>query len=801
MKFTLSWLKDHLDAPAPLAEIVDALTRVGLEVESVEDPARKYDGFVVGSVIEAKQHPNADRLRVCIVDAGGDPVQVVCGAPNARTGMKSVFSPVGTYIPGKKLTLAKGVIRGVESNGMLCSAAELELSEDHDGIIELPDDAPVGVAYAQYAGLDDPVIDVAVTPNRPDATGVAGIARDLAAAGLGTVKTSVPKAYKGAFDCPTGVHLDFAPSDAHLCPAFALRLLRGVTNGPSPEWMQKRLRAIGLRPISALVDITNYITFDRGRPLHVFDFAKVAGNLTVRRARAGENVLALDGKIYALDESMVAIADENGVESIAGIMGGEQSGCDETTRDVLIESALWDPTTTAHTGRKLGITTDARYRFERGVDPDFCVPGCDLATELVLSICGGEPSRMIVAGDPSRPRRSVPFQYSEVKRLLGVDIPRDEGEAILRRLGFGLEDGRAFVPSWRPDIQVKADVVEQILRIAGVDRAPPAPLPRLDEGVPKPVLTLLQKRTRIAKRTLAALSLREAVTWSFVPKASAELFGGGSRALALANPIAADLSDMRPSLIPGLVAAAERNARRGVSDIALFEVGQIFLAPGENDQRIVAAAVRRGRAKAGEEGRNWSGGGLVDMFDAKRNAMALLSALGVNANAVQIVSGGPSFLHPGRSATLQFGPKTVVGWFGQLHPSTCEALDAEGPIVAFEITLDAIPAPKSKPTKSKPKLNRSDFMPVERDLAFIVGEPVSAGDILKAAEGAERTLVSKVGVFDLYRGEGVAEGAKSVAIHVTLQPRERTLTDAEIDAAISKIVAEVSKKTGATLRS
>jgi phenylalanyl-tRNA synthetase beta chain len=819
MKFTLSWLLDHLDTSASLAEIVDTLTRVGLEVESVEDPARKYDGFVVASVIEAKQHPNADRLRVCIVDAGGGPVQVVCGAPNARTGMKGVFSPVGTYIPGKKLTLAKGVIRGVESNGMLCSAAELELSDDHDGIIELPDDAPVGVAYARFAGLDDPVIDVAVTPNRPDGTGVAGIARDLAAAGLGNVKTPAPKPFAGAFDCPTRVQLDFAPADKHLCPAFALRLVRGVTNGPSPEWMQKRLRAIGLRPISALVDITNYITFDRGRPLHVFDFAKVAGDLTVRRARTGESLLALDGKTYALDESMVAIADANGVESIAGIMGGEHSGCDETTRDVLIESALWDPTTTAQTGRKLGIMTDARYRFERGVDPDFCVPGCDLATEFVLSICGGEPSRMIVAGDPSTPRRSVPFVYGEVKRLLGVDIPREEGEAILRRLGFGIEDRRdlvsfrdpdvtssmtderVLVPSWRPDIQVKADVVEQILRIAGVDRAPPAPLPRLDDGVPKPVLTLMHKRTRLAKRTLAALSLREAVTWSFVPKAAAELFGGGSRSLALANPIAADLSDMRPSLIPGLVAAAERNARRGLSDVALFEVGQVFLGSGENDQRIAAASVRRGRAKAGEEDRNWSGGGLVDVFDAKRDAMAILSALGVNANAVQVLPGGPTFLHPGRAATLQFGPKTIVGWFGQLHPSACEALDAEGPIVAFEITLDAIPAPKAKPTKTKPKLIRSDFMPVERDLAFIVGEPVSAGDILKAAESAERSLVARVGVFDVYRGEGVAEGAKSIAIHVTLQPRERTLTDAEIDAAMSRIVAEVSKTTGATLRS
>src|ERR1700733_12693613 len=722
MKFTLSWLKDHLDTSASLAEIVDALTRVGLEVESVEDPGRKYDGFVVASVIEAKQHPNADRLKVCIGEAGQGPVQVVCGAPNARTGMKGVFSAAGTYIPGKKLTLAKGVIRGVESNGMLCSAAELELSDDHEGIIELPDDAPVGIAYARFAGLDDPVIDVAVTPNRPDATGVAGIARDLAAAGLGSAKTPAPKSFAGAFDCPTGVHLDFAPADAHLCPAFALRLVRGVTNGPSPEWMQKRLRAIGLRAISALVGLTNYNTFDPGRPLHVFDFAKVAGDLTIRRARPGESVLALDGKTYALDETMVAIADANGVESIAGIMGGEHSGCDDTTRDVLIESALWDPTNIAHTGRKLGITTDARYRFERGVDPDFCVPGCDLATDFVLSICGGEPSRMVVAGDPSTPRRSVPFQYSEGKRLLGVEIPREEGEAILRRLGFEVEDGRAFVPSWRPDIQVKADVVEQILRIAGVDRAPPAPLPRLDDGVPRPVLTLMQKRTRLAKRTLAALGSREAVTWSFVSKATAELFGGGSPSLTLVNPMAAELSDMRPSLIPGLVMAAERNARRGLSDVALFEVGQVFLGPGENDQRIAAAALRRGRAKAGEEGRNWSGGGLVDIFDAKRDVMALLSALGVNPGAVQVVSGGPSFLHPGRAATLQFGPKTVVGWFGQLHPSACEALDAEGPIVAFEITLDAIPAPKAKPTKTKPKLIRSDFMPVERDLAFVVGE-------------------------------------------------------------------------------
>jgi phenylalanyl-tRNA synthetase beta chain len=800
MKFTLSWLRDHLDTQASLAEIVDTLTRVGLEVEGVEDPGVKYAGFVVGHVIEATQHPNADRLRVCVVDAGAGPVQVVCGAPNARTGMKSVFSPVGTFIPGKRIILAKGVIRGVESNGMLCSAAELELSNDHDGIMELPDDAPVGVAYARFAGLDDPVIDVALTPNRPDATGVAGIARDLAAAGLGTLKTPKPRTYDGAFDCPTRVRLDFAPSDAHLCPAFALRLVRGVTNGPSPGWMQKRLRAIGLRPISALVDITNYVTFDRGRPLHVYDLAKIEGDITVRRGRPGDSVLALDGRTYALDETMVVITDGKGPDSIAGVMGGERSGCDETTRDVLIESALWDPTNIAQTGRKLGILTDARYRFERGVDPDFCLPGCDLATELVLSICGGEPSHMIVAGDPATPRRTIDFPYKEVKRLIGVDVPRSEGEAILARLGFGVDEAKILVPSWRPDVQVKADVVEQIIRIAGLERAPPTPLPRLDEGVPAPVLTLLQKRTRLAKRTLASLSLREAVTWSFISKRAAELFGGGQPSLALANPIAADLSDMRPSLVPGLVAAAERNARRALTDVALFEVGQIFLGTGDTDQRMAAAAVRRGLAKANQEGRNWRGGGPVDAFDAKADAIALVAALGV-ATAVQVVPGGPDFLHPGRSATLQFGPKNVIGWFGQLHPSVCEALDAEGPIVAFEIVLDAVPAPKAKPTRAKPRLDRSDFMPVERDLAFVVEESVRAGDLLKAAQGAERALVSDISVFDVYQGKGLPEGAKSIAITVTLQPRERTLTDAEIEAAIARIVAEVSKRTGATLRS
>ncbi|MEA2858588.1 MAG: phenylalanyl-tRNA synthetase beta chain, partial [Methylobacteriaceae bacterium] len=624
MKFTLSWLKEHIETQASLAEVCETLTRIGLEVERVENPAEKLKGFVVARVLEAKQHPNADRLRVCMVDPGSAaPVQVVCGAPNARTGMIGVFSPVGTYIPGKDITLAAGVIRGVESNGMLVSAAELEISDDHEGIIELPPDAPVGTSYAQYAGLGDAVIEINLTPNRPDATGIIGIARDLDAAGLGRLKKTDVKPVEGRFPCPVDVKLDFAPGDQHLCPAFALRLVRGVKNGQSPEWMQRRLRAIGLRPINALVDITNYITFDRGRPLHVFDAKKVAGNLTVRRARAGEEVLALDGRTYALDDSVVVIADESGVESIAGIMGGEHSGCDENTVDVLIESALWDPLNIAETGRKLGINTDARYRFERGVDPAFCVPGAELATHLVLDLCGGEPSELIRAGKIETKREAIVFPWSETARLTGLDIPTQEAARILEKLGFDIvptpgNADRTYItpPTWRPDIEGKSDLVEEIIRIAGVDRVPSVALPRPSE-IALAVLTPLQRRTQTARRALAAEGLVEAVTWSFVSKAEAELFGGGAPETALANPIASNLSDMRPSLLPGLIAAAKRNADRGLADLALFEVGQLFKGTSEQDQKIAATALRTGTAKRVGSGRHWSDrAGDVDAFDA-----------------------------------------------------------------------------------------------------------------------------------------------------------------------------------------
>jgi len=808
MKFTLSWLKQHLDTEASLAEIVDTLTRTGLEVEHVEDPAARLGAFVIAAVIEAKPHPNADRLRVCLVDAGGGaPIQVVCGAPNARAGMKSVFSPPGTYIPGKKITLGKGIIRGVESNGMLCSGAELEISDDHGGIIELPEAAPVGAGYAVWAGLDDPMIEINLTPNRPDAMGVEGIARDLAAAGLGRFKAAPIMPIAGGFPCPVEVRLDFANEDRHLAPVFALRLVRGVVNGPSPDWLQSRLKSIGLRPINALVDVTNYLAYDRARPLHVFDAKKVTGALVVRRAKAGEHVLALDGRTYGLDDGVVVITDDKGVESIAGIMGGEESGCDETTTDVLIESALWDPANIARSGRKLKINSDARYRFERGIDPAFCLPGLELATALVLELCGGSASEITLAGVVPEPDRRVNFPWSEVQRLTGLELPVSHMATILEKLGFELAavpDNSDLVvakaPSWRPDIEGKADLVEEIVRIAGLEKVTSQPLPREDAKIPEPVLTLLQRRTRAAKRALAAEGLIETVNWSFVSKTQAELFGGAPT-VALANPIATDLSDMRPSLLPGLILAAQKNADRGTPDVALFEVGQIFKGDGESDQRMAVAALRRGTAKPQGSGRHWAAAAAaVDVFDAKGDALALFAALGVPQGGLQIVSGGPAWFHPGRSGTLQFGPKNIIGHFGELDPRLLEALDAGGPIVAFELTLDAIPAPKLRATKTKPKLELSEFMPLRRDFAFLVDRSVKAADLIKAAQAGERQLLTHVSVFDVYEGSGIPADKKSVALEVTLQPRDKTLTEAEIDEISAKIVGEIGKKTGASLR-
>jgi phenylalanyl-tRNA synthetase beta chain len=804
MKFTLSWLKDHLDTDAPLDAIVGNLTMIGLEVENVENKAKALAPFTIARVISAERHPNADRLSVCLVDTGsGDPVQVVCGAPNARAGMKGVFSPPGTFIPGKNMTLGVGTIRGVESRGMLCSGFELQLSDDHEGILDLPADAPVGARYAEWARLDDPTIEINLTPNRPDCTGVHGIARDLAAAEIGKFKDDRIKPVEGGFACPVGVRLDFGAT-APLCRGFALRLVRGVTNGASPQWLARRLTAIGLRPINALVDITNYITFDRGRPLHVFDAAKVLGNLAVRRARSGETLAALDGKTYALDYTMCVIADDAGVLSLAGIMGGAASGSSEATADVLIESALWDEINIAHTGRKLNVDSDARYRFERGVDPAFMIPGLELATRMVLDLCGGTPSAVATAGDTDIPDRVIEFPLDQVGRLAGIQLPFAEIKFVLGRLGFYTAGAgpviKVAVPTWRPDIHGTADIVEEIVRIVGVDRVPMTPFER-GETARKPVLTALQIRTRKAKRALAARGLVEAVTWSFVSKPQAAMFGGGAPELALANPIAADLSDMRPSLVPGLIAAAQKNADRGYADVALFEVGQIFRGDRPQDQFVAASGVRRGLARALVPGRHWASGGAgVDAFDVKADALAALAAAGAPMQGLQVVPGGPSWLHPGRCGTIQIGPQNVLGHFGELHPRALEALGAKGPLAAFETVLDRIPEPKARPTRAKPALELSPFQPVERDFAFIVDRSVKAGDILRAAQGVDRKLIANIAVFDVYEGPGIDPGKKSIAIAVTLAPRDKTMTDQEIDAVAARIVAEVGKRTGGVLR-
>jgi len=753
-------------------------------------------------VLSAEKHPDADKLRVLSVDTGtgAPPVQVVCGAPNARAGLVGAFAAPGVHIPGTGITLGVGTIRGVESRGMMCSERELEISDDHNGIIELPEDAPLGTSYAAYAHLDDPVIDINLTPNHPDATGVHGIARDLAASGLGRLKDGavVPVAGKGP--CPVKVTIE-APE---LCPGFALRLVRGVRNGPSPKWMQRRPPALGPPPARALVDITNYVPFDRGRPLHVFDAKKVAGNLVVRRARDGEKVLALDGRDYTLTPEMCAIADDDGVESIAGVMGGEHSGCDETTTDVLVESALWDPIATARTGRALGIITDARYRFERGVDPEFMVPGLELATRLVLDLCGGEATASEVVGYAGHTPKVVSFPLSEVKRLTGLDVPGKTSLDILSRLGFqpkgSGETVDVAVPSWRPDVDGKADLVEEVMRMHGVDTIRPQPLASHD-AVNGKILTPLQIRTRAARRALAVRGMMEAVTWSFIPAGHAELFGGGQPALKLANPIAADMSDMRPSLLPGLISAAQRNADKGIGDVALFEVSGTYEGDTPDRQRRVAAGVRRGTAKPEGSGRSWAGNmAAVGVFDAKADALAALEACGAPVDRLQIEAGAPARGPPRRPGGIQPRPQGGAGPFGEVPPRTPGGAGATGPLCGFEIFIDALPEPKAKPTRTRPKLELSAFQAVKRDFAFVVGREVEAGTLTRAALGADRKLITGVSVFDVFEGAALGAEKKSIAIEVSIQPTEKTLTDEDFEALARRIVDNVAKQTGGVLR-
>ncbi|GHA22309.1 phenylalanine--tRNA ligase beta subunit [Devosia pacifica] len=804
MKFTLDWLKEHLETTATADEIARTLTMIGLEVEGVEDQAKALEPFVIAKVVSAEQHPNADKLRLCKVDAGtGELLDVVCGAPNARAGLTSVFAFPGTHIPGKEITIQKGVIRGQVSNGMLCSAMELGLGNDHDGILDLPDDAPIGVPYPKYAGMDGVVFDIAITPNRGDCTAVYGVARDLAAAGLGTLKSQpIEPVEATGGKGKVGVSLEFA--GAPVCKMFAGRLVTGVKNGPSPEWLQQRLRAIGLRPINALVDITNFVSYDRGRPLHVFDADKLTGNITARMAKPGETLLALDGRSYELDETICVIADDAGAQSIGGIMGGEDTGATDETTNVFIECAWFEPTEIASAGRKLGINSDARYRFERTVDPESVMPGIELATRLVQDLCGGTAHDTEVAGEVSAPGTVVDFAFSEVKRLTGLEIEADRIAEILESLGFTVEGSgerrSVTVPSWRPDVTQSADLVEEVMRIYGVDEIPVAPLPRLHHVAPQ-MLTPIQNRRRIVRRALAARGLDEAVTWSFISHDEAVRFGGGDETLQLANAIASDMTDMRPSLLPGLIAAARRNANRGFADVALFEVGQVFLSDMPEGQHTYASGLRCGTASVDGGGRHWSRKATpVGVFDAKADLAAALDALGVDIDKAQVVAEPAAWSHPGRGGRVQLGPKLILGWFGELHPAWTEALDIDGPIAAFEIDLDALPKPRKKATRSKGALDTSALQPVRRDFAFVVDSAVEAATILRAARGADKSLITNATVFDVFEGSHVGEGRKSVAIEVTLQPRQQTLTDEEIEQVSQAVVAAVTKSTGGTLR-
>jgi phenylalanyl-tRNA synthetase beta chain len=806
VKFTLSWLKDHLDTDADAAAVAEAMTRAGLEVEEVHDPVAALAPFTVARIVSAERHPNADRLQVCQVDTVDGLKEIVCGAPNARAGLTTIYAPIGAFVPGLGVTLAEKPVRGVVSNGMLCSASELELPGDSDGILELDDGLQVGAPAAGVFGAE-PVIDFEVTPNRPDWLGVAGIARDLAAAGLGQLRTPPVSPVAGGYPSPITVRIE-APE---MCPVFAGRLIRGVTNGPSPEWLQRRLAAVGLRSINRLVDVTNLISLDRCRPLHVYDAAKLVGSEIVVRggqlsrgaegiaAGTHEHLIALDGKTYSVDPTMCVIADAAGERPIGlgGVMGGESTGCSDATTDVFVESAWFDPLVTAQTGRTLTISSDAQYRFARGVDPAFVVPGLELATRLILDLCGGEPSEVVVAGEAPANPAAFDFDPARVARLTGLSLDGDRIAEILSRLGFDIVRGATWTvtpPSWRRDAEGPADLVEEVARIEGYDALPSTPLPGL--GAPsRGVLNPRQARVRTARRALAAMGYAEAVTWSFTRRDKAALFGGGDGRLLVENPIAADLDCMRPSALPNLIEAAARNAARGHPDAALFEIGPIYLDDTPTGQRTVIAGLVAPRSA-----RHWGGAAEDALFALKGDLMALLETLGGPVASLQLAQGqNRDWWHPGRSARLQLGPKTVVAEFGALHPRVLKALDADGPMLAFEIVLEAVPEPRGKSTKARGAATLAPLMPLTRDFAFVVEDAKPAGDLVRAVAGADKALIAEVRVFDVYRGAGVGEGMKSVALEVVIQPREATLTEAEIEALSAKIVAAAAKA-GGTLR-
>lgn len=797
MKFTLSWLKHHLETDASVDLIAETLTDLGLEVEGVENPAERLADFTIGYVESAEKHPDADKLRVCQVQTKDGLTQIICGAPNARAGITVVIASPGTYVPGIDTTIGVGKIRGIESHGMMCSEREMELSEEHDGIIELPS-GTVGQTFTDWLAQNqpervDPVIEIAITPNRPDALGVYGIARDLAARGLGTLKPLTVDPVPASFTADLSVSIDDDTRDG--CPVFCGRLIRGVRNGPSPAWLQTQLRAIGLRPISFLVDVTNWFTYDLNRPLHVFDADKVQGNLRVHRAKGGETILALDDKTYTLQDGQIAISDDHGVESIAGIMGGDVTGCTDETVNVFVESAYWDPIQIAYTGRALKINSDARYRFERGIDPAFTPEGLEHAVRMIVDHAGGEASELIIAGAVPDTSRAYRLDAQRLISLVGMDIPESTQRQTLTALGFRLEGDMAHVPSWRPDVQGDADLVEEVARIASLTKLQGKPMPRMDAGVPKPILTAGQQRQQSARRTMAALGYNECVTYSFVDAQAALLFGGGDDATMLENPISSELSHMRPNLLPGLLRAAARNQARGFMDMALFEVGAGFHGgePGEQHNLITGVLIGKTASKD-VHGTSRA----VDLYDAKADAESVLAAIGAPAK-VQILRGAADWWHPGRHGMICLGPKKVLAVFGELHPKVLREMDIKGPAVGFTIWPDEVPVPKSK-TNTRPALVATDLQAVERDFAFVVGADVEALTLVNAALGADKALITDVRVFDQFIGGNLGEGQKSLAVTVRLQPTTATLKDAEIEAVSAKIVDKVTKATGGILR-
>lgn len=798
MKFSLSWLKEHLDTNADIHAVADCLNRIGLEVEGIENPAEALSAFRIAKVISAAPHPQADKLQVLSIDAGAEQLQVVCGAPNARAGMLGVFGPAGAVVPANGMVLKVASIRGVESNGMMCSIAELELGDDHDGIIELAGDAPVGQAYADWAGLDDPVIDVSITPNRQDCMGVRGIARDLAAAGLGKLRP-LSEVYKIDLSAPLEGS-DAAPivrtDDEAGCPAFYAQSVSGVRNGDSPEWMRAKLKAIGQKPISALVDITNFLSIDLGRPLHVYDRGKLNGALVARKAKEGEEMVALNGKTYTLDTSMTVIADDAMVHDIGGIMGGEHSGVSEQTTDVLIECAFFDPEHIARTGQKLALTSDARQRFERGVDPAFLEDGLAIATKLVLDLTGGTASAITRAGQAPVAPRNISYDTDYCRRLGGVDVASDAQRNILERLGFSVNaDWSVTVPSWRRDVDGPADIVEEVVRMVGLDNVVSVPLPRAD-GVAKPTATPAQLLERKVRRAAAARGLNEAINWSFLPQKAADAFGGG--AWSLANPISEDMKVMRPSVLPGLLAAVQRNMDRSASSVRLFEIGRRYLAgaDGASDERVTAGIVLAGERSA----RNWATGKAArfDAFDAKAEAIALLKAAGVATDGLLVMGDAGAHYHPGQSATLRMGPKNILAAFGALHPATAKSFDLDGNVVAAEIFLDAIPLKKAagfmRPAFTPPALQA-----VTRDFAFLVAQDTPTQDLVRSIKGCDKDNIVAVRLFDRFAGQGVPDGQISLAVEVTLQPAEKSYSDDELKAISDKVIAAASKL-GAVLR-